>query len=119
MPTSLLLDVEESLAKAISAEEIFNMPKPSQPSAENGAFDLIAPHLVNFSQRPGITYGTYRTDKNEVLRGEKFRKGRKNRAPDEKSGNVDFKRLLCKLCLPEYHLFRECPKLTPAKRIQL
>ena len=77
MPTSRLLDVEESLAKAMSAEEILNMPKPFQPSLKNAAFDPIAPHLVNFSQRPGMSYRTYRTDKNEVLRGDKFRKGKK------------------------------------------
>ena len=43
----------------------------------------------------------------------------KNRAPDGKNPIVDFKRLICKLCLSEDHFFRECPKLTPAKRIQL
>ena len=63
MPMSCLLDVEESLAKSLSAEEIFNMPKPSQPSPKSTAFDPIAPHSVNFSQRTGMSYRTYKTDK--------------------------------------------------------
>ena len=106
MPTIRLLDVQESLARAITAEEE-QMAVEKQTSIPTPAY----PKDINFTQdRPGMHYRQY-------LGNRKSRNFEK--AKDGKNPIRNYMRLLCRLCLSDSHLLRECPKLSPAKRVQL
>ena len=126
MNITRLLDVEESLSKAITAgQSISSIPdKPDKTSpAFSNDVNHSAPYGINFSARTGMHYHRYATNR--------FNCGKKHFTYRPKNGNehlpyIDEKnpirngsRLLCRQCLRDEHLLWECPKLTPAKRVQL
>ena len=126
MNTIRLLDVEESLSKAITAKELISSipdkPDETSPAFSNGV-NYSAPYEINFSERTGMHYRRYATNR--------FNGGERHFTCSPKNGNehlwyIDGKnpirnnaRLLSRQCLSDEHLLRECPKLTPAKRVQL
>ncbi len=110
MPTAKLLDVQESLAKAISAEE--DLESVQKSTQQVPAF----PNDVDFSQdRPGMPYRRYGENLMN-FKNPKFRDfGQKN----GKNPIRGAMRLLCRACFSDENLLRSCPNITPAKRVKL
>ena len=117
MPTTSLLDPQESLARAINAETEYEKERPKTLPTLH-AF----PKDINYTQdRHGIPYRTY--EKTQDRRGMPYRtydKSRRNfKDKDGKNPIRNDMCLLCRLCHSDSHLLRECPKLSPSERVQL
>ncbi len=116
MPTNRLFDIEESLARAITAEEELESSKRKVFPAFSNEVSL-ADYLndVNFNKnRCGLPYRKYGSGKEfPPLFSTPYKKA------DGKNPIRDYMRLLCRLCLSDEHLLRECPKRSPTKRVRL
>ncbi len=66
-----------------------------------------------FSARPELPYRRYGSHE---LQGKGF-KDQYQKQNDGKNPIRNFMRLLCRFCLSDEHLLRNCPKLSPAKRV--
>ena len=105
MPTKDIVSIQESLAKAISAEETHEIVmKKQQGSAA----------LVNLADRPGLPYRRYGQSN---YKRRDFNKWRNDKASDGKNPIRNNARLLCRNCKSDEHLLRDCDKLSNAKRI--
>ena len=95
MTNSRILDIQETMARARTAEE-------NLKSAEERR--KVTPALVNYtSGRPGILYRRYLN--NNQSRERKFGQGYKPQRPPEE-------RLLCRKCYSAERLLRDCYKLS-------
>ena len=101
MPTIKLLDVQESLARVITAEEEYDSVKHDMPVTQ-----LAFPKDINFTQdRPGIPYRRYGG-------------GRGSKHEDGKNPIRNHTSLLCKVCDSDTQFLRGIPRLSPSKRVQ-
>ena len=107
MPTSKILDIQESMARAITANETLEKSRMR-----------TTPALINFAKdRPGLSQRRYEYDNRKNLR--RFPPPFKNyRTPDGKNPIRNHMRLLCRKCGSDEHLLRDCHKLSAAQRIR-
>ena len=102
MPKIRLLDVQESLARAIAVEEE-PIAVEKQTSIPTPAF----PKDINFTQaRTGMHCRQYLGSR----KSKNFETARGGKDPIR-----NYMRLLCRLRLSDSHLLRECPKLSSAE----
>ena len=112
MPTKEILDIQESLARAITAEE--NLQAIRRKSS-------VTPALVNFTRdRPGMSYRRYEKDSKPGRHGRSayYRPHVNAKGPDGKNPIRNHMRLLCRNCDSDTLFLRECDKLTSTQRIR-
>ena len=105
MPTKDITSVQESLAKAISAEETHEIVMKNQKGSAA---------LVNLADMPGLPYRRYGQSN---FKRRDFGKWKNDKASNGKNPIRNNARLLCRNCKSDEHLLRDSDKLSTAKRI--
>ena len=110
MQANRLLDVEEALARAITANKELESAKQPEKSTVT-----VFPNNVSFSRdQPGLPYCGYCGGPRYSRRHISIQKNFDGNNPIR-----DFMRLLCRKCLSNEHLLRDCNNISAAKRAQL
>ncbi len=120
MPNNDLLDFEESLARAITPQDNLDRFMRNVMAAYGNEvnFNDGDVNTINFTRdRLGMPYRRYESDR----RFDKLKDTTRvpTKPSDEKNPNRNFCRILCRMCLSDSHLLRDCPKITPAKHVQI
>ena len=98
---SRLIDVEESIARAISGEEGFRLTTKTKPITPACIKDVN-----HVKDRPGMP-------------SRKQSKNNSQQQDRKKNPVVNYRRLLCRNCLSDEHLLRNCDRISNFNRMRL